>query len=36
MSVTNTAIKSIINKSIEENTTAELAAIPTPTVPFLQ
>ena len=36
MSVTKTAIKSIINKSIDEKTTAELAAKPTPAVPFLQ
>ncbi len=31
-----TAIKSIINSNIELKTTAELAAIPTPAVPFLQ
>lgn len=36
MSVTKTAIKSIIKRSIEEKTTAEFAATPTPTVPFLQ
>jgi hypothetical protein len=36
MSVIKTAIKSIINKSIEDTTTAELAAIPTPAVPVLQ
>lgn len=31
-----TAIKSIIKSNIELNTTAELAARPTPAVPFLQ
>ena len=36
MSVTNTAIKSIINTNNDENTTAEFAAIPTPEVPFVQ